>query len=114
MYKTPVCVAAVALVSLTFAAPVQADDMDYVNFLDDKGVYYESISDIIDIGKLTCRGLRNGLPVQAVYGNLQQSFDFAPAEAAAVVVSAAAMMCDDQKARVQAWASGGGKGTTRE
>jgi hypothetical protein len=45
-------VGALGACALAVAPPAQADDIDYVMALDDTGVYYSSMSDVIDPGKL--------------------------------------------------------------
>jgi hypothetical protein len=50
----------VSIAAVGLAAPAKADQYDYVSALDSNGVYYGSILDVIDLGKLTCRKLRMG------------------------------------------------------
>lgn len=96
------CVLAVcgAVVS---SGPARADQYDFIAQLDNMGVYYSSVLDMIDIGKELCHDLRLGAPPPAVLGKLQRS-GFAPAEAAIVLLSAANTMCLDTKPAVVEWA----------
>jgi hypothetical protein len=42
------------------STPARADQYDFIAQLDNSGVSYESISDMIDIGKEVCHDLRGG------------------------------------------------------
>jgi len=44
-----------AAASLALAAPAHADQYEFVSVLDNEGVYYSSITDVIDQGKMACR-----------------------------------------------------------
>jgi len=98
-------------VAVANAAPSRADDIDYTIALDDNGIPYESMGDIIEIGKLACSHLRSGWPVtitQAVQaGDPNKSVGapitqagYAPLEAAIITVAAAVHMCTDQLPRL--------------
>ena len=61
------------------AAPANADQYDFVSFLDNNGVYYDSISDVIDLGKAVCTSTRrtgatdmaiNGLVAAGYYSDV--------------------------------------------
>ena len=54
-----------ALIGLIDAAPAHADHYDFVADLDNNGVFYASITDVIDQGKLACRLMRSGAGVPA-------------------------------------------------
>ena len=40
------------------AAPANADQYDFISYLDNNGVYYDSISDMMDLGKAVCTSTR--------------------------------------------------------
>lgn len=84
------------VVGLSAAAPAHADQYDYVSYLDNKGVYYSSISGVIDEGKLTCRLLRSGAGVPAAMNFLGRA-GHAVYESATIVVAAVDDMCPDVK-----------------
>jgi hypothetical protein len=89
---TIVAAAGIAVGDIAVAVPApgtHADDLDFVMQLDDNGVYYDSISDIIDTGKLVCRSLRSG-------GNgLTAVSGYNAAEARIIVQAARTNMCPD-------------------
>ncbi|RDH76909.1 DUF732 domain-containing protein [Mycolicibacterium moriokaense] len=93
--------------AVALSVPAQADEFDFIGELDSTGVYYESISDMIDIGKELCHDLRVGTAPPVVLGKLQNS-GFAAAESAIVLMSAVNNMCPDAKAAVVGWARGNG------
>jgi hypothetical protein len=94
-------VAALSVSSIAFAVPAHADQYDYVNVLDNKGVYYSSISDVIDIGKLTCSRLRAGSPQTA--GAPATAAGYSSYEVGIIVVAATNNMCPDQLPTLQAF-----------
>ncbi|WP_158167696.1 DUF732 domain-containing protein [Mycolicibacterium smegmatis] len=98
-------IAAVAAVcgSALMAGTANADQYDFISDLDNSGVYYGSIVDMIDIGKELCHELRQGVSPSLVLGKLANT-GFAPAEAAIVLTSAVNNMCLDVKPDVVAWA----------
>ena len=86
-----------------WAASAHADQYEFISFLDDSGVSYGSIIDMIDIGKAVCHDLRSGDTPPIVMGRLANA-GFATAEASLILVSAVSHMCGDAKAGVNAWA----------
>ena len=104
--RTNIGITAVMAVSaaVALAAPAQADQYEFISFLDNSGVSYSSMLEMIDIGKAVCHDLRSGDGPPVVLGRLG-SAGFAPAEAALVLVSAVSHMCVDAKAGVNDWAS---------
>ncbi|MGU3500471.1 DUF732 domain-containing protein [Mycobacterium sp. C31M] len=62
--------------------------------LDNEGVYYDSITDVIDLGKLTCRNLRSGAGVPTTLKYVASN-GYAPYEIGAIVESAATYRCPD-------------------
>jgi hypothetical protein len=51
---------------LASSAPARADQYDFISVLDNSGVSYESIVDMIDIGKAICHDLRSRTAPQVV------------------------------------------------
>lgn len=94
MVKPALIITAVAL--LVTAPTAYADDASYVLYLDDHGVYYSSITDVIDMGKLACRGLRQGVPPGVIVNAIADNGDFPTYDAAIIVLSATKNMCTDQ------------------
>jgi hypothetical protein len=92
------------------AGPAHADQYEYVSILDNEGVYYSSISDVIDQGKMVCRMLRGATGVPATLNYLAGG-GYAPYETGIIVTAAALKMCPDVVPIVNAFASqGGGSG----
>ena len=89
--------------ALAWSAPARADQYDFIMQLDNSGVSYESIVDMIDIGKELCHDLRSGTAPPVVLGKLSNT-GFAPAESAIILMSAVNNMCLDTKPGVVAWA----------
>lgn len=87
-------VVATAAAPLTLAAPAHADQYDFVSYLDNKGVYYSSISGVIDAGKMSCRLLRADAGVPSAMGFLGRQ-GFTSREAAIIIVAAVDDMCPD-------------------
>ena len=75
--------------------------------LDNAGVSYESILDMIDIGKALCHDLRSGAMPPVVLGKLQAT-GFAPTESAIILIAAVNNMCPDTKVAVVGWARDNG------
>ena len=97
-------------VAVALSGPAHADQYDFISQLDNSGVSYESMIDMIDmidIGKELCHDLRNGVAPPVVLGELQRT-GFATAESAIILVSAVNNMCPDTKAEVVGWARGNG------
>ena len=93
--------------AVALSGPAHADQYDFISQLDNSGVSYQSMIDMIDIGKQLCHDLRNGVTPPAVLGKLQRT-RFARAESAIILVSAVNNMCPDTKAGVVGWARGNG------
>ena len=94
-------------VAVALSDPAHADQHDFISQLDNSGVSYQSMSDMIGIGKELCHDLRNGLAPPVVLGKLQGT-GFAPAESAIILTSAVNNMCPDTKAEVVGWARNNG------
>ncbi|OBG23473.1 hypothetical protein A5765_18720 [Mycolicibacterium celeriflavum] len=89
--------------AVALSSPAHADQYDFIAQLDNMGVYYSSVVDMIDIGKELCHELRFGVPPPAVLAKLQRT-GFAPAESAIVLLSAVNTMCLDAEPAVVEWA----------
>lgn len=97
---------------LLYAPAARADQYDYVSELDARGIYYDSMSEVIDMGKLACAHLRAGWPVTVSDANGGTSVGtpiveagYAPLEAAIITIAAARHMCPDQLPTLKAVAS---------
>ena len=95
--------------SLALAAPARADQYEYVSVLDNEGVYYSSISDVIDQGKMACRLLRGGAGVPAALNSVTGG-GYAPYESAIIVTAAARNMCPDVMPVIEAFINGQDRG----
>ncbi|MCV6974163.1 DUF732 domain-containing protein [Mycobacterium bourgelatii] len=93
--------------AVALSAPARADQNDFISQLDSMGVRYESISDVIDIGRALCHDLRDGVTPPPLLARLK-STGFAPAESAIILLSAIDNMCPDTKDDVVAWARSNG------
>ena len=93
--------------ALALSAPARADQYDFISFLDSSGVSYESMIDMIDVGKELCHDLRSGAMPPVVLGKLQKT-GLAPAESTIILISAVKNMCSDTKATVVGWARDNG------
>ena len=95
---------ATAVVSaVATAGTAHADQFDFISVLDNSGVSYESMVDMIDIGKEVCHDLRIGAQPPVVLGKLIRT-GFAPYEAGIVLMSAVNNMCLDTEPAVADWA----------
>lgn len=93
--------------AVALSGPAHADQYDFIMQLDSTGVNYESIGDMMKIGKGLCHDLRSGTTVPVVLGKLRAT-GFAPAESAIILMSAVENMCVDAKAGVVGWARDNG------
>lgn len=101
-----------ALVGLFSAAPAHADQYDFVADLDNNGVYYASITDVIDQGKLVCRLMRSGAGVPVAL-NFVARGGYPDYETGIIVAAASFNMCPDTQPVVRAFLHPAGNGTTR-
>ncbi|AWT52245.1 DUF732 domain-containing protein [Mycolicibacterium smegmatis] len=99
------CVVATAVAATALAAPAHADQYDFVSMLDNEGVYYSSITDVIDQGKMACRILRSGAGMPPMLSYVAGG-GYAPYETAIVVASAAMNMCPDVLPTVRVFLAG--------
>jgi hypothetical protein len=93
--------------AVALSGPARADQYDFISQLDNSGVSYQSMIDMIDIGKQLCHDLRNGVAPPVVLGKLQRT-GFARAESAIILMSAVNNVCPDTKAGVVGWARDNG------
>jgi hypothetical protein len=82
------------------ATPAHADEDSYVAQLDRHGVYYASILDVIDLGKLSCHRMRSGMTMISTLDEVVVS-GYSRQEAVWIVASAVSEMCPDQFYRTQ-------------
>ena len=59
--------------AVALSGPAQADPYDFISQLDNSGVSYRSMIDMIDIRKQLCHDLRNGATPPALLGKLQRT-----------------------------------------
>ncbi len=95
------------LLAIASAAPAHADEFDFVNVLDANGVYYSSISDVINMGKQLCavgrRAPVTGPAMAQGFGTVLQNGGYtSEAEAKIILGAAADQMCPDIIPRVKA------------
>ena len=91
---------AVPVVAVAAAVPANADQYDYVSTLDNNGVYYSSIIDMIDLGKQVCsvgrRAPATGPGMIAPLVSLISRSGYSSSEEAwLILTSAADNMCPD-------------------
>ncbi|OBJ86050.1 hypothetical protein A9W97_18745 [Mycobacterium gordonae] len=94
-------------VAVALSGPARADQYDFISQLDNSGVSYASITDMINIGKELCHDLRSEVSPSVVLGKLRRT-GFASTESAIILTSAVDNMCPDTKFLVVAWARGNG------
>ncbi|WP_043984269.1 DUF732 domain-containing protein [Mycolicibacterium llatzerense] len=109
--RISVIAAFMVLAGLIGSAPAHADQYDFVAYLDNNGVYYSSVSGVIDAGKMTCRVLRSGGGVPGAMGFLGRA-GYERYEAATIIVGAVDDMCPDTQPVIDAFLNqtAGGKG----
>jgi hypothetical protein len=107
----------VAIAAATVLAPAaHADQYDFVNDLDAHGIYYSNMSDMIDLGKITCSQIRSGMPITvqqaqaagasiSVGGPLKNA-GYSTNESEWITVAAVKNMCPDQWPALKAAAGG--------
>jgi uncharacterized protein DUF732 len=79
----------------TLATPASADQYDFISALDNQGVSYDNILDMIDIGKAICHTIRNGGALSSVNSALASSGWYSSNERGIIIASAANGMCPD-------------------
>ncbi len=77
------------------APPASADQYDFISALDNQGVSYNNILDMIDIGKAICHSIRNGNALGSVNDALASNGWYSAQERGIIVVAAANTMCPD-------------------
>lgn len=87
--------AAAIVAAIGLAAPANADQYDFVSALDNQGVSYNNILDVIEIGKGICHTIRNGGALVSVNSFLSSRGWYSPTERGIIVISAANGMCPD-------------------
>lgn len=97
MLKVAAAVTAALVVTagVALAAPARADEDSYVVSLDQHGVYYSSILDVIDLGKLSCHRMRSGMTLRSTLDNIVAT-GYSRQEAIWIAAGAISEMCPDQ------------------
>lgn len=98
--RTLLATAAIATALFT-AAPAGADQYDFITLLDNNGVSYVNILDMIDLGKQTCHEMRAGSDLNMVMDYLVEQEQFTNYEAGFILGAAASSMCPDVKPRLR-------------
>lgn len=101
-------IAATTTASILLPAPAHADQWTYVDYLDNHGVAYPSVTKVIETGKHTCRYLREGVPINDIMNGMDEYLPYGGTEQALIITTAAREMCPDQLGRLQAYADGQG------
>ena len=91
--------------AVALSGPAHADQYDFISH-STAWVSYQSMLDMIDIGKDLFHDLRSGATPPVVLGKLQKT-GFAPAESTIILISAVNNMCSDTKPQLS-----GGHATT--
>jgi hypothetical protein len=101
--RTRSIIALLGLATLaTSAMPhAKADQYDYINQLDAHGVYYNSISSMIDDGKIICAALRSQEPLPQILHDVVTKGGFSQTDSMFVVGLAVKTMCPDTLDYVQ-------------
>lgn len=105
----------VPVAAVAVAAPAHADQFDFVADLDQNGIYYSSISDVIDLGKQLCSVGRSapldGQTMMPRMISLLISKGYKSSQEGMIIVEAAGQnMCPDMLQRLNADASVPGAG----
>lgn len=77
------------------AAPASADEYDFLDAVDAKGVYYDNTSDMIEAGKLVCHGMRAHMYGPVISAQLESYGDWTSQEKSIIFMAAANTMCPD-------------------
>lgn len=85
----------VGAAAVVLAPPASADKFDFINELDNQGITYDSISDMIDTGKAICHAIRDGDSLGAVNSALARKGWYSSQERGIIIVAAANHMCPD-------------------
>lgn len=84
-----------ASTAIGLAAPANADQYDFISALDSQGIYYSSVSDMIDLGKATCTVVRRTNNVNIAIAGLTRAGYTSSQERGAILMAAANNMCPD-------------------
>ncbi|MGV1004880.1 MAG: DUF732 domain-containing protein [Candidatus Nanopelagicales bacterium] len=94
-FMLPTIPVGLAAASIIAAPNAQADQWDYVSYLDNNGVAYSSMLGVISLGKQVCHEFRTGTSLRAVGSYLTGPLGYSGAEAGAIVIGASRSMCPD-------------------
>ena len=86
---------AIAALAFLSAPQAHADQYDFVSVLDNNGIFYSSISDMIDIGKAVCTSVRRTGGLAGAANGLQMAGYTSDLEKGTIVSAAANTMCPD-------------------
>lgn len=99
MIRTIIASVGIVAGAISLAPPANADQYDFISYIDNSGVYYSSISDMIDVGKGVCHVIRaNGYTVESVEAVIQMLTRLGYSdnqERGAIVLGASHGMCPD-------------------
>lgn len=90
-----ICGSLTASITVALAVPARADEYDYISALDAHGVYYSSITNMIDIGKLACHDLRSHLPGPVVGAHIGSTGNWNRQEIVLIMSEASQHMCPE-------------------
>jgi hypothetical protein len=93
---------AMVLLGLVVAPPASADQWTYVSQLDNHGVSYPNILNVIETGKTACHYMRGGTNVDQVISGVE-TLGYNGFEASVIVSAAVHEMCPDRQAAYDAW-----------
>jgi len=97
---------AVPVAAVVAAVPAHADQFDYVSYLDNNGIYYSDILDVIDMGKQLCSVGRSAPLGQAMangIGRIITGRGYALMTEGGIILNGAMNnMCPDIRPRVEA------------
>lgn len=97
---------ALSAAAITHAPAAKADQYDFINALDEKGVTYNNLSSMVEVGKDVCHYLRGGTSPSWLMSTGLAPGGWSPVERAIIIGEAVHTMCPDQVPMVNAWAQG--------
>lgn len=81
--------------AVTLAAPAHADEYSFISDLDNNGIYYANVLEMIDVGKVTCHDMRAHMPLAGIRSALDRVGGWTNQESMVIMVAAANEMCPD-------------------
>jgi hypothetical protein len=95
MLRNVLVAATLAITATSFAAPASADEYDFISALDKNGIYYASISNMIDVGKEACHAMRSHVAGPVIAGGVSRAGGYTLQETNIIMTAAANDMCPD-------------------